>query len=77
MGTSVTAKQPNIPVAKGQLVHLPVATPVSVEMGAHDESRPMIDKSEEGNVEWPSVSDGGEPQGQNHSVLEATGTTIV
>jgi hypothetical protein len=42
MGTCVRAKQPIIPMAKGQLVHLPVATPMSVEMGVHDESRPIL-----------------------------------
>ena len=75
MGTSVRAKQPNIPMAKAQLVHLPVATPVSVEMGVNDESSAILDKLEEGKVERPYASDEEEPQGQNQ--VEATGTTIV
>jgi hypothetical protein len=75
MGTSVRAKQPNIPMAKAQLVHLPVATPVSVEMGVNDESSAILDKLEEGKVERPNASDEEEPQGQNQ--VEATGTTIV
>jgi hypothetical protein len=76
MGTRVSANQPNIPMAKGQLVHLPVVTPESIEMGIHDESRPILDKLEEGDAERPSVPENEKPQGPNHGV-EETGTTIV
>jgi hypothetical protein len=55
MGTCVRAKQPNIPIAKGKLVYLPVATAVSVEMGVHDESMSILNELEEGDAETPSV----------------------
>ena len=76
MGTSVRAKQQNnIPMAKARLVHLPVASPVSVEMGVHDEHIAILDKLEEDDVEKLCASDKEDSQEQNQ--VEATGTTIV
>jgi hypothetical protein len=64
-------------MAKGQLVHLPVATSMSVEIGVHGKSSPILDKLEDGgDTERPSFSEEEEPHGRNHRV-EATGTTIV
>lgn len=44
--SSVRAERPNIPMAKARWVQMPVETPVSVEMGVHDESTSIL-KNEE------------------------------
>jgi hypothetical protein len=45
---SVRADGPTVPMAKARWVQMPVETPVSVEMGVHDESISIL-KNEENN----------------------------